>query len=95
MSPLWGFRIFAYPVCYKHAAPLGLNAKMGKTDNGIDLIRNNDCCSLRRGSNAEALVFGVSRPAIKMSPRLGYKSGKMTDLRVDVQVTAYGVCLLL
>ena len=28
MSPLWGFRVFAYPVCYKHAAPLGLNAPM-------------------------------------------------------------------
>ena len=24
MSPRWGFRIFACPVCYKHAAPLGL-----------------------------------------------------------------------
>ena len=24
MSPRWGFRIFARPVCYKHAAPLGL-----------------------------------------------------------------------
>ena len=24
MSARWGFRIFACPVCYKHAAPLGL-----------------------------------------------------------------------
>ena len=24
MSPRWGFRIFACPVCYKHAALLGL-----------------------------------------------------------------------
>ena len=24
MSPRWGFRIFACPMCYKHAAPLGL-----------------------------------------------------------------------
>ena len=39
MSPLWGFRVFAYPVRYKHAAPLGLNAKTGKRENGIVLIR--------------------------------------------------------
>ena len=39
MSPLWGFRVFAYPVRYKHAAPLGLNAKTGKRGNGIVLIR--------------------------------------------------------
>ena len=25
MSPLWGFKIFAYRVFYKHVAPLGLN----------------------------------------------------------------------
>ena len=25
MSPRWGFKVFAYPVCYKHVAPLGLN----------------------------------------------------------------------
>ena len=24
MSPLWGFDVFGYPHCYKHAAPLGL-----------------------------------------------------------------------
>ena len=24
MSPLWGFKTFGYPVCYKHVAPLGL-----------------------------------------------------------------------
>ena len=24
MSPLWGFKIFVYRVCYKHVAPLGL-----------------------------------------------------------------------
>ena len=28
MSPLWGFKIFFYPMFYKHAAPLGLNAAM-------------------------------------------------------------------
>ena len=26
MSPLWGFGCLVYPVFYKHAAPLGLNA---------------------------------------------------------------------
>ena len=25
MSPRWGFKTFGHPVCYKHAAPLGLN----------------------------------------------------------------------
>ena len=25
MSPLWGFKTFGFPVCYKHVAPLGLN----------------------------------------------------------------------
>ena len=25
MSPRWGFKIFVYPMFYKHAAPLGLN----------------------------------------------------------------------
>ena len=39
MSPRWGFRYLVYPVCYKHAAPLGLNAKTGKSENGIGLIR--------------------------------------------------------
>ena len=24
MSPRWGFRYLVYPVCYTHAAPLGL-----------------------------------------------------------------------
>ena len=24
MSPLWGFKVFVYPLCYKHVAPLGL-----------------------------------------------------------------------
>ena len=24
MSPLWGFKMFRYLVCYKHDAPLGL-----------------------------------------------------------------------
>ena len=24
MSPRWGFKTFGHPVCYKHAAPLGL-----------------------------------------------------------------------
>ena len=28
MSPLWGFKIFVYRVCYKHVAPLGLKAPM-------------------------------------------------------------------
>ena len=28
MSPRWGFKIFFYPMFYKHAAPLGLNAAM-------------------------------------------------------------------
>ena len=28
MSPLWGFDVFVYPVCYKHAAPLGLDTPM-------------------------------------------------------------------
>ena len=28
-----------YPVRYKHVAPLGLSAKTGKPENGIDLIR--------------------------------------------------------
>ena len=71
MSPLWGFGIFAYPVCYKHAAPLGLNAKMGKTDNGIDLIRNNDRCSLRRSSTAEALAYLVYLVCYKHVAPLG------------------------
>ena len=26
LSPLWGFRYLVYRVCYKHVAPLGLNA---------------------------------------------------------------------
>ena len=26
MSPLWGFGYLVYATCYKHAAPLGLNA---------------------------------------------------------------------
>ena len=34
-----GALVFAYPVRYKHAAPLGLNAKTGKRGNGIVLIR--------------------------------------------------------
>ena len=29
MSPRWGFKTFGHPVCYKHAAPLGL--KTGNT----------------------------------------------------------------
>ena len=24
MSPLWGFKTFGFPTCYKHVAPLGL-----------------------------------------------------------------------
>ena len=27
MSPLWGFGYLVYAACYKHAAPLGLNAR--------------------------------------------------------------------
>ena len=27
MSPLWGFGCLLYAACYKHAAPLGLNAE--------------------------------------------------------------------
>ena len=29
MSPLWGFKTFGFPACYKHVAPLGL--KTGNT----------------------------------------------------------------
>ena len=29
MSPLWGFKTFGHPVCYKHVAPLGI--KTGNT----------------------------------------------------------------
>ena len=39
MSPRWGFGVFVYLVRYKHVAPLGLCAKTGKPENGIDLIR--------------------------------------------------------
>ena len=28
MSPRWGFKVFVYPLCYKHVAPLGLNTPM-------------------------------------------------------------------
>ena len=27
MSPLWGFKTFGFPVCYKHVAPLGLKTE--------------------------------------------------------------------
>ena len=47
------------PPGYKHVAPLGLSPKTGKRGNGIDLIRNNDRCSLRRSSTAEALAYLV------------------------------------
>ena len=62
MSPLWGFRVFAYPVRYKHAAPLGLNAKTGKRENGIVLIRI--------GIVGTTIVVPYNSFAVAVPPRL-------------------------
>ena len=35
MSPLWGFGYLMYAVFYKHAAPLGLNAPVLLSPNGL------------------------------------------------------------
>ena len=34
LSPLWGFRCLVYAACYKHAAPLGLNARVHLSSSG-------------------------------------------------------------
>ena len=62
MSPLWGFRIFAYPVRYKHAAPLGLSAKTEKRGNGIVLIRI--------GIVGTTIVIPYNSFALAVPPRL-------------------------
>ena len=58
MSPRWGFGAFAYPDCYKHAAPLGLR--------GICVSRGLYTC---RPSGAKYLTLSNS---INMSPRWGF-----------------------
>ena len=49
MSPLWGFGIFVYAGCYKHVAPLGLNAAMH---------RNSRHCIHRRGEVTSSSGLG-------------------------------------
>ena len=38
MSPLWGFKIFVYRVCYKHVAPLGLKAPMHQNSRWTSIV---------------------------------------------------------
>ena len=57
MSPLWGFKTFGFPACYKHVAPLGL-----KTGNTRPLYIRRPAGALR--------PLGFLR-AINMSPRWG------------------------
>ena len=35
MSPLWGFKMFVYRMFYKHVAPLGLNAPVLLSSDGL------------------------------------------------------------
>ena len=35
MSPLWGFGYLVYAACYKHVAPLGLNAPVLLSPSGL------------------------------------------------------------
>ena len=42
MSPLWGFGYLVYAACYKHVAPLGLNAPVFLSSKGLgDLTPTN------------------------------------------------------
>ena len=47
MSPRWGFRAFAYPVRYKHAAPLGLKASMDAFGDHVSCRPFDDSHTLR------------------------------------------------
>ena len=53
MPPRWGFRIFAYHDCYKHAAPLGLKAPTHQ---------NSRCDSHRRGGGSPPDGLGNPTP---------------------------------
>ena len=59
MSPLWGFKIFVYRVCYKHVAPLGLKAPMHQ--NSRDGIQ-------RRGEVTSADGLGNPTPTDSTFP---------------------------